>query len=129
MSATESAPRIELHLFSPRDCLIHVETLTAIAHYHATGKSIRLGDIVNVGRPWMSKSSCDFGLISRPYLDGPKIENCVTGDGSAVAQCLWLIPITRAEREFKIQHGLESLERKFEAANSNYADPLRTSVI
>lgn len=129
MSATESTPGIELHLFSPRDCLIHVETLTAIAHYHATGRSIRLGDTVNIGRPWMSKSLCDFGLISRPYLDGPKIENCATADGSAVAQCLWLIPITLAEREFKIQHGLDSLERTFEAANFNCADPLRTSVV
>jgi len=123
MSATESRTRVELHLFSQNDCLAHVETLTVIAHYHATGATIKLGDTVNFGRPWIEGSLCQYGLISRPYLDGPRLEQ------SPVAQFLWLIPITAEERELNIRCGLESLESKFEAANFNYADPLRKSVV
>lgn len=123
MSATQSATRVELHLFAQKDSLVHVETLTVIAHYHATGASIKLGDTVNFGRPWIEGSLCQYGLISRPYLDGPRLER------SPAAQFLWLVPITAEERELKIRSGLESLESKFEAANFNYADPLRKSVV
>jgi hypothetical protein len=116
-------------MFSPIASLRHVETLTAIAHYHATGRNVGLGDTVNIGRPWLNRSSCEYGLVSHPYLDGPEIEVCAAADSQLVTQCLWLIPITLAEREFKAKFGLELLEGRFQALNFNYADPLRTSVV
>jgi hypothetical protein len=39
--------------------------------------------------------------------------------------CLWRVPITKAERQFKIDHGLKALERRLEAATFNYLDSLR----
>jgi hypothetical protein len=127
MSCGESDPQIELHLLSPTNNLVHVETLTAIAHYHLTGNHIKTGDTVNFGRPWLGKSLCEFGLISLPYLDGPKVEIC--NRSQSTIHCLWLIPITREERDFKIQFGLEALEQKFQATDFNYADPRRQSVV
>ena len=43
--------------------------------------------------------------------------------------CLWLLPITKAERQYKIAHGLEALEAAFEAKKVAYASPDRESVI
>ena len=55
--------------------------------------------------PWLPDSNCDHGLISLPFLDGPALENAsILGQSVRI---LWLIPITRAEREYKVQHGVE----------------------
>jgi hypothetical protein len=61
--------------------------------------------------------------------DGPSLEKFTAEGASVAVRCLWLIPITGAERDFQRANGLESLERKFEAANLNYVDPLRLSVV
>lgn len=120
---------LELHLFSPGECDAHVELLTAVAHYHRTGAVLGLNHIVNFGRPWMPGSSCDHGLISLPYLDGPELEDCRMPDGTAIAKCLWLLPITAAERLFILANGIEAFEQRFENAQANYVDPHRQSVV
>jgi hypothetical protein len=127
MSLPADDARLELHLFSPVQSERHVEMLTVVAHYHRTGSRLGLGHTVNFGRPWLPQSSCDHGLISRPYLDGPRLEQFQSQAG--LVECLWLLPITQAERQFKIDHGLEALEKRFEAAKFNYIDPLRTGVV
>jgi len=40
-----------------------------------------------------------------------------------------LIPITRSERDFKKEVGVEELERRLEASDFDYLDPLRPSVV
>lgn len=42
---------------------------------------------------------------------------------------LWLVPITERERAFKKTHGTEALEQRLEAAQFNYLDPERNSVV
>jgi len=42
---------------------------------------------------------------------------------------LWLVPITPAELIFKKQHGLAALEERFEAAQFDFLDPVRASVV
>lgn len=71
MSQQSDAVPLELHLFSPVQTDLHVELLTAIAHYHVTGEYLDLGHTVNFGRGWLPGSQC---LISLPYLDGPTLE-------------------------------------------------------
>jgi hypothetical protein len=127
MSQPDDARPLELHLFSPYQSAEPVELLTAVAHYHRTGNPLGLGHTVNFGRPWIDESACDHGLISLPYLDGPKLENLTLPDG-LVVKFYWLIPITRAEVECKKTLGLEALEQKFEEANFDYLDPHRPSV-
>jgi hypothetical protein len=127
MSQQADAPRLELHLFSRHKAIELIELLTIVAHYHLTGDYLDWGHTVNFGRPWLRASKCEYGLVSLPYLDGPKLEWM---DASpAKIRFLWLIPITLAEREFKIAQGVEALEEQFEKANFQYTEPNRASVI
>jgi hypothetical protein len=127
MAAQPDAPAIELHLFSLSETEAHVELLTATAHYHFTGDYLDLGHTVNFGRAWLPGSKCDHGLISLPYLDGPKLE--WLNAGIRKIRFLWLVPITAQEVEFKNAHGLEKLESRLESSRFNSLDPLRPSVV
>lgn len=127
MSQPEDIDPIELHLFSADRYNGHIELLTAIAHYHVTKSKLNLGHTVNFGRPWMGNSLCDHGLISLPYLDGPKLE--IMKLHSKIIHFLWLIPITQSEVKYKKENGLELLEQKMEEANIDYLNPYRASVV
>jgi hypothetical protein len=120
---------IELHLFSPVQSEGLVELLTVIAHYHRNVEKLGVGHTINFGRPWLAGSRCDHGLISLPYLDGPSIEECRSQGNNQVIRCLWLIPITLCDQEYKKAKGLTALENKFEEIRFNYVDPHRSSVV
>jgi hypothetical protein len=120
---------IELHLFSEVQTSAHVELLTAVAHYHKTGSLLDLGHTVNFGRPWMNHSKCTHGLISLPYLDGPRLEKLEMPDLRQFVRCLWLVPVTASEVEYVKSWGLEALEKKFDEKEFNYLDPGRPSVV
>lgn len=128
MSAPEDDERLELHVLTRRDQKRAerdvVELLTVVAHYHRTGHRLGLGHTVNFGRPWLPGSLCTHGLISLPYLDGPRLE--WTEDGRV--RFLWLIPITPKEVDLKKRAGLDALQEAFEAQQFDYLDPLRPSV-
>ncbi|HEV3315944.1 MAG TPA: suppressor of fused domain protein [Candidatus Angelobacter sp.] len=118
---------LELHMFAPMPNDDVTELLVVTAHYHRTGKELGLGHSVNFGRPWWSGSQCDRGLISLPYLDGPQLE-WLEGNGQKV-RFLWLIPVTKAEIDFKKESGLDALEKKFDERKLDYLNPLRSSVV
>jgi len=86
-----------------------------------------LGHSVNFGKPWIGKSSCEYGLLSLPYLDGPELEHMSLSSGMVV-DFLWLIPVTKPEIDFKKTRGLEALEKRFEECQLNYLDANRVSV-
>ncbi|MBK7400785.1 MAG: suppressor of fused domain protein [Myxococcales bacterium] len=128
MSVAADADRLEIHvLCRPNDVRRTnlPEILTAVAHYHRTGSRLGLGHSVNFGMPWMVGSACTHGVISLPYVDGPKLEWLA----EPPVRFLWMIPATPAEIAFKRERGLEALEERFEAAQFNYLDPLRPSVV
>jgi hypothetical protein len=127
MSLPSDAEPLELHLFAGEEAFHLIELLTVVAHYHRTGSFLRLGDTVNFGRPWVPGSACGYGLISRPYLDGPQLEWQSVGE--IRIRFLWVIPITYSEREYKKKFGLEALETRFEAAGFDYSNPYRESVV
>jgi hypothetical protein len=117
---------IEVHLFSPVQYLGHVELLTALAFFHHTGIPLDLGATVNLGRPWLPGSACSYALLASPYLDVPAVEWVQ----SCEVRCLWLVPITAAEREFRRDHGVAALEKAFEESPAfNYLDPARRAVV
>jgi hypothetical protein len=128
MSQIGDSSQVELHMFAPYASDLHVELLTIIAHYHRTGHMVGLGDSVNFGRPWLSGSSCSFGLISLPYLDGPEIEDLIVPELGINIKCYWLIPLTAEEVEYKKTAGVEALEQSLEESSFNYLDPKRRSV-
>jgi len=127
MSLPSDPQPLELHLFAPEESSRLVELLTAVAHYHRTGSFLKLGETVNFGRPWFPGSECSYGLISRPYLDGPQLE--WFNIGKTRVRFLWLIPMTYSERQYKKEFGLEALEARFEAASFDYLDPNRPCVV
>jgi Suppressor of fused protein (SUFU) len=127
MSQPEDEERIELHILartSTEPLAGIVEILTATVHFHRTGRRLGLGDSVNFGRPWQAGSKCTFGLISLPYLDGPRLEWME----HPRVRFLWLIPVTAAEIEFKKLYGTEALEQRFEEVQFDYLDAHRASV-
>jgi hypothetical protein len=128
MSQADDEHGLEIHLFAPDQDDLHVELLTALAHYHRTGARVGLGDTVNFGRPWLPGSTCTHGLLSLPYLDGPTLEWLRFPNGKGV-RFLWLVPITPEELEYKKKRGVDALEATFEKAELNYLDPRRPSVV
>jgi len=127
MSFNQKEHPTELHFFSPDQSQIEAIILTSIAHFHLFGERIGLGHTVNFGIPWRKYSKCTYGLISLPYNDGPNLENMVFN--KIVTKFYWVIPITKEEREFKIENGLNALEEKFDVSNFNYINPMRESLI
>jgi hypothetical protein len=128
MSAPADEHAIELHMICDKpedDC---AAILTLAAYFHRTSARLGVGHSVEFGRPWVANSQCSFGLISLPYLDGPKLEWCCL-DGREHVRCLWLLPMTPEEARFKRDNGPNALEERFEASGFNYADPWRPCVL
>lgn len=128
MSTSEDADALELHLCTRLDGRNDDpvnELLTAVAHYHRTGRKLGLAHSVNFGRPWLPDATCSFGVVSLPYLSGRDLEHL---DDPPV-RFLWLVPVTDAEVEYKKQHGLGALEDVFEREELNYTDPMRESLV
>lgn len=130
MSQPDDESRLELHMFGRSDEVNRdgfVELLTVTAHFHRTVARLGLHHSVNFSAPrcWDADSLCTYGVVSLPYLDGPSLEWL---DAPRV-RFLWLIPITIEEREFKIAHGMDALEERFEQSGFNFLNPRRPSVI
>lgn len=127
MSQEDDTLPTELHMFSPIQNEKIVELLVATAHYHRTGHRIGLGNSVNFGRPWLDNSACEYGFVSLPYLDGPKLENLALSRDKTL-KMYWLIPVTKSEVEYKKVHGVDGLEELFETGSLNYIDVTRKSL-
>lgn len=127
MSLPSDKNPVELHIFSYVQSEKIVELLFAISHFHRTGARLDLWHSVNFGRPWLSGSSCSFGLVSLPYLDGPTLENFECREG--IGKIYWLIPITEAELKLKKASGIEALEELFDTSGFVYAESTRASVV
>jgi hypothetical protein len=127
MSSSSVEVPVELHLRSPTEYSGHIELLTVLAHYHGSGHPLTLHSTVNFGRPWLPKSEMTYGLISRPYPEGPSLEECAAAAG--MIGCYWVLPITKSERDYKKQYGIEALEALFDNVHIDYLNPLRKSAI
>lgn len=125
-AATLHDPSLEFCLFSedPSDRML--ELLAMTVHYHSSAP-LGLGHTVPIGEPWQGASLCDHLLVSLPYPLGPEFEVCDRGNFHA--HILWLLPITKAERDFKARNDQESLERLFDEAAIEYWNVRRASVV
>jgi hypothetical protein len=119
---------LELHVHSPKDeDADMVELLSMTASFHNATAELAWGHTVNIGQPWLGRSKCDHGLLSLPYLDGPRLERAEIG-GTAY-EFLWFIPVTDSEVEYRHKLGLDALEQRFEEQKFNYLDPNRKPVV
>jgi len=119
---------VETYLISPDQNDRAVEILFSLTRFHLTGKSVGLAHTVNFGMPLWGGSQLDHGYLSYPYLENEGFLYIDRG-GARSTGILWLIPITREEREFKRQRGANALESLFEEHQLDCADPFRRSVL
>lgn len=129
MSAPGEHEGLEVHLLvrdrdADRAADSLIELLTAVARFHRRDERLGMGHTVNFGRGWLPDATCTHGLLSLPYLDGPRLEWLE----KPRVRFLWLIPLTANEVEFKRANGLDALEGKLEASGFDYLDPKRVSV-
>ncbi|UOG75615.1 suppressor of fused domain protein [Hymenobacter tibetensis] len=118
---------IELFLLSPYQTNSVAELLILCASFHRNSATLDLDHTVNIGQPWLPGSICDHAFISLPYLHGENLE--LLNFSGHTTHCYWLIPITKAEREYKISHGGEALEQLFEDKALDYLNPVRRSLL
>ena len=127
-STADHGHGLEFVLSSNAQDVANVEALFMLAYYNAGPESQRMdwGHTVPVGEPWRG-GRLDHFLIATPYAYGPDFEMCRWATGHA--RLLALMPISRSERDFKVEHGVEALEQLLEDAAVDFADPLRASVV
>lgn len=125
MSIDMDEDLLELHVFSQKKDINLAELLTITASFHRSDTTLDLHHSVNIGQPWQDNSLCEYAFISLPYLDGEELE--IFDFGENHLHNLWLLPITREERDYKMEHGWNALEELFEAKKFNYLDPNRAS--
>lgn len=101
--------------------------LLAMASFYNRDIPLGVGHSVPHGGPWLPGSKCDHLLVSLPYPWGPELE--IAHVGERHVDFLWLLPITKAERNFKAKHGLEALEQRFEDAELAFWNASRDSVV
>jgi hypothetical protein len=103
-----------------------IELLAMTVFYNRGGK-LGLAHTMPIGEPWLPGSVCDHLLACLPYPFGPDLQTCHVGDRHV--EFLWLLPITEAERNWKVSHGLEALESRFEETGLRYWQVDRASVL
>ncbi len=122
----EPGKRLEFILTTERETSRAVELLAMIAHYHHD-KTLGSFHSIPIGQPWLEGATCDHFLVSLPYPFGEELEVCEC-DGFRV-QILWLLPITKAEYDFKKQNEVDAIEQLFDEAAIEYWRIDRESVV
>lgn len=123
---SENSGLHEFLVVSPIESDRLVEILAMITYYHSN-HSLGFGHTLPIGEPWLEDSKCTNWLISLPYPFGEELEILPLNESHA--HVAWLLPITDAERDFKVQNGLEALEQSFDDAGLKYWDINRISVV
>ncbi|WP_167539716.1 suppressor of fused domain protein [Leptospira meyeri] len=125
LSLKNNDRKIEIFIYSPDTNDTIVDVLYSLADYHIIEKPLGENHTVNFGISLAKYSICNFGLLSFPYLQSKDFSY----NESLNTEFLWLIPITEAERNYKIDYGIEMLEEIFEEKQLNYLDFTRKSLI
>ena len=102
------------------------EIVTMVSWYQRK-RPLGIGHTLPIGEPWLPGSRCDHLLVSTPYPFGPNLEICEME--GLHAHISWILPITRAERDFKAAQGLETLESLFESNALHFWDAHRKSLV
>jgi hypothetical protein len=123
--ARDESP-LEFIITAAEQDMRHVELLTMSSWYHRL-EGLGIGHTFPIGESWLPGSACKYFLVSLPFPFGPELEIC-NFDHSHL-HILWLLPITRAEYEFKVREGQEALEQHFDKCKLKYWDAKRKSLM
>ena len=116
----------EFLVVSPVESARLVEMLAMVTYYHSN-HNLGFGHTLPIGEPWLEDSTCENMLVSLPYPFGEALE--ILPLNNTHAHVAWLLPITNAEHDFKVQYGLEALEQKFDESELKYWEIQRDSVV
>ena len=122
----ENSGLLEFVVVSPIQSVRLVETLAMITYYHSNHK-LGFGHTLPIGEPWLDNSLCENWLLSLPFPFGEELE--VIALSGKHAHVAWLLPITDAERDYKINNDLEALEQLFDEVGLEYWNINRSSVM
>ena len=99
-----------------------------LANLHADPRyPMSLGQVVEIGHPWLPGASADHLMVSLPSFFEPELE--WLSDRERTTRFIWLVPITRAEAEFAKQRGLDALQSRLGAAEADVTARVRPSVV
>ena len=118
---------LEFLILAPYETPRITELVTMAVNYHRT-EILDFGHVFPIGEGWLENSNCEYFLVSLPYPFGPDFEIYHISDNFHI-RIAWLLPITRAEKEFYLSHSLEELEKRFEENAIDYSNPKRKSVV
>lgn len=122
----ENFDPLEFMLVAPKQSDRFIELLTWTASYNIV-EPLNLGHTFPVGEPWFEDSSCDYFLLTLPYLHGQNLEICCLTEEHI--HIYWLLPITKAEKDFIYEHSRDALEELFEQKELEYCRPDRKSIV
>jgi hypothetical protein len=90
--------------------------------------SVEIGNVLDIGHPWIAGSSCTHLLALPPYpfAFGEHFESL---DVTPCTRYIWLLPITPEEAAFANQEGAEKLEAVLQRGAIDFLDPLRASIV
>lgn len=104
-------------------------------HPHANNIDIGPGFVMPIGEPLVKDSALEYLYFTYPFLDDPHIYDAHPAGEidhpNAYTQVIWVIPITRAERQFLRTSGVDAFEAFLhEQHRERYdADFLRNSLM
>ena len=119
---------IDFLITSPEQNIIHVKNLAWVASFHADPMyRLCLGDMMDIGEPWMPSATCDHFLVSYPHPFLEELETIKIND--IYVSFWWLVPITAKEFEYANSQGVEALETLLEKNRVDSVDTKRKSVV
>lgn len=118
--------RCEFLLHAEHADSAHVRLLCLLAWFHLTGETLGIGQVMEIGEPWVPGSILDRLLVCRLHLH-PEIE--VIRPKTHHAHVHWVLPLSPWEHAYLCAHGLDALEELFAARRIEFANPFRHGCI
>ena len=119
---------VEMFLLAPRDESQAVKLVSMAAHLHADPRyPLSLGQVLEIGQPWLPGSTCQHLLVCLPDAFGPEFEWLSSRERTI--RFVWLVPITAREAELARDQGYAALQEKLAAAQVDLGEPGRKSVV
>ncbi len=105
---------LELLLLAPSDDKLAVKLISMVAHLHADARyPLSLGQVLEIGHPWLPGASCDHLLVSLADAFDPALE--WYSDIERNVRFIWLVPLTAAEAEVARRDGPRELRARMSA--------------
>jgi hypothetical protein len=88
---------------------------------------LSLGQVLEIGHPWLADASCDHLLVCLPGPFGDEFEWLSTRERTV--RFVWLLPITRSEAELARTRGPGPLQEKLGVSGVDVAARQRASAV